>query len=215
MADGIISILKKRWALEVSLAQGEDWNRDDAKMLQVQLRILMNAYFSNEIDDIIPMLKRDLHTIGDSTLRKMQRKYCGTGTNMATYDVDGKVYGCHMFTPLVLGKDKALELKDRDLTNDLIPLDDRCVNCILAGFCSTCMGFNYRYRGDLGRKDMRFCLMNLAIAKSALEFQTKALAMNKEFSETEAEYAKAVLSASHPLSLFECEDAVDPFVLKS
>lgn len=27
---------------------------------------------------------------------------------MITYDVDGKTYGCHMFTPIVLGENNAI-----------------------------------------------------------------------------------------------------------
>lgn len=212
--DGLSFILKKGWLVEVALAQGEDWTREDAIILKRELRKFAKAYFAGEFPDTIDMLKRDLFSIGDNQKRTNQRKYCGSGTGMVTYEVDGKTYGCHMFTPLVLGEDKALELQKSNLSDENIAIDERCQECILAGFCGTCMGFNYRYRGELWKKDMRFCFMNLAIAEVALEFQAECLSRENNFSQNEAEYAKSVLSAYPILSKFSCETSKDPFVIE-
>ena len=212
--DGLVSLLKKGWHVEMALAQGEDWTREDAIVLKRELRKFSKSYLTGEIPDIVDLLKKDLFSIGDLHRREKQYKHCGSGSNMITYEVDGRTYGCHMFTPLVLGEEKALELKKSQLSNEYISIDDRCKDCILADFCGTCMGFNYRYRGDLGKKEMRFCLMNLAVAEVALEFQAECLARENNFSQNEAEYAKSVLSAYPVLSKFSCETSTDPFVVK-
>lgn len=213
MSEGVCHLLKKGFLLEVALAQGEEWTRDDALLFQDQLTIVGEAYVRGEIPEIINLLKRNLYSIGVLEHRTTQRKYCGTGTGMITYDIDGRTYGCHMFTPLVLGEKMALELRNQNWSNDLVPLDEQCRDCVLGEFCSTCMGFNYRYRGALGRKDMRFCLMNLAMVKAACSFQAKVLAQVNSFSKTEAEFAKGVLSAAPILSRFDCESSEAPFIV--
>lgn len=213
MFDGIASIMRRGWEIDVALAQGEPWTREDAVILKRELRKFKDAYLAGELHGMFHMLSRNLHSIGDVHTRETALRYCGSGENMVTYEVDGTAYGCHMFTPLVLGKERALELREMNLTDDRIEMDDCCRDCVLADYCSTCMGFNYRYRGSLGRKDMNFCLMNLAMAEVACEFQTAALARESGFSKTEAEFAKSVLSAQPVLSHFDCAVSVAPFVL--
>ena len=38
------------------------------------------------------------------------KKYCGTGTHMGIYDVDGALYPCHLFTPLVLSRARIVQV---------------------------------------------------------------------------------------------------------
>lgn len=213
--NGLKILMKKGWRVEVALAQGEQWTREDSQVLKRELRKFKDAYLNGEFSGVIDLLRRDLYTIGDVHTRETMRRYCGAGENMVTYEIDGTAYGCHLFTPLVLGKENALTLKERDMTGAMIELDEKCKNCVLADYCSTCMGFNYRYRGDLGRKDMNFCLMNLAIAEVSCEFQVATLAKESTYSKTEAEFAKSVLNAYPILAQFDSAFSEAPFIAKN
>ena len=94
---------------------------------------------------------------------------------MVTYDVDGRQYACHMFTPLVLGEDKSLEWSALEWSCDAVAKDPYCEPCILKKGCPTCMGFNYRYRGDVANRDHSWCHLVLTEYLVACEFQIKLL----------------------------------------
>ena len=85
---------------------------------------------------------------------------------MATYDIDGKKYGCHMFTPIVLGH-KALLSGGVDWEALESVADEYCKNCVLRSFCPTCTGFNYKSRGHIAVRDKSWCPIVLAEAIAA------------------------------------------------
>lgn len=88
------------------------------------------------IEDAI-MYREQLSILKDAYLKN---------PTLTPFDIDGKKYGCHMFTPLVLGKNALLaDAVEWDSPESIA--DDYCKNCVLRGFCSTCPGFNYKYRG--------------------------------------------------------------------
>jgi len=208
LAEGIIESQKKNYRLSASLAQGIDWNEDDAELYLKQLRILSNFYIQNPKITPINVLTKGL--FGLKNLSGLQKKFCGTGVHMNTYDVDGKSYGCHMFSPIVLG-DKALELSEVDWTCDTISDDEYCKECFLKNYCPTCMGFNYRYRDNLSKRDIRWCKMILAEAIASCEFQMKALSTQKSLNTEEAIRAQCALEAYPILKKLSVRTAKSPF----
>ena len=48
---------------------------------------------------------------------------------MATYDIDGQKYDCHMFTPLVCGEDRCLQTRLNGMSPESIA-DDYCKSCV-------------------------------------------------------------------------------------
>ena len=104
--------------------------------------------------------------------KKKIEKFCGAGTYMTTYDVDGKSYGCHMFSPIVLGC-KAVEKNKIDYKCSSFALDAICMNCILKHFCPTCAGFNYKYRDSFSTKDKSKCALHFQEAIVSANFQIK------------------------------------------
>lgn len=169
LAKGVIDLQKENIPLIAALAQGIDWTEDDARELRKQLRILSKFYLEHSDCPPFSMLTRPLFHLGD--LASGQQKYCGAGTGMVTYDVDGSVYPCHIFTPLVLGADKALEINNSNLNCSCNLNDEYCENCLLKHWCNTCYGFNYRDRGDIATRDHRWCFMMREWAISCCEFQ--------------------------------------------
>ena len=108
MANGILKLQSKGVVVTASLAQGESWSRSDALIYARELKKLSNAYIENKSLEPCSRLMRMVWCI--SSLEDVsQVKYCGSGVHMCTYDVDGREFGCHLFTSVVLG-DKALSL---------------------------------------------------------------------------------------------------------
>ncbi|MCQ2966336.1 MAG: 4Fe-4S cluster-binding domain-containing protein [Alphaproteobacteria bacterium] len=179
MADGIIYIQKKGYKIEASLAEGINWDKYDVVLYQNQLEKLAQFYL--DFPDIKPLnlLTRLNYVVDPRKDKKKITKYCGTGTFMTAYDPDGQSYGCHMFSPIVLGK-KAIKIKDINFKKCSIVNDDICNKCILKHFCPTCAGFNFKYRGNLGTRDKRKCLLHLEEARISSIFQIKLIAARKK-----------------------------------
>ena len=169
LARGILYLQHLGCHLDAALAQGVDWAEEDAVTFHEQLNILKDEYLQDRTITPINLLGRALFGIGRD--EAFQSKFCGTGTSMITYDVDGKTYPCHMFSPIVLGPERALLLEKSGLMNGCDVTDAFCKNCNLMHWCPTCYGFNYRFRGNISNRDHRFCKMIHTQAIASCEFQ--------------------------------------------
>ena len=169
LAHGVLALQRAGGNLDAALAQGVDWTDEDASVFHEQLGILANAYLEDESLTPVNLLARPL--FGIATSEPNQAKFCGTGTSMITYDIDGKTYPCHMFSSLVLGSERALELEKSGINADCHIIDHFCDNCILRNWCPTCYGFNYRFRDDISIRDHRWCAMIRTKAIASCEFQ--------------------------------------------
>ncbi len=207
LAKGVLDIHKKGYKVEGALAEGVDWTIQDALLYREQLFILKNAYLKNTALTPFNILTKYVSVFYSADTEKVQEKWCGTGKYMATYDIDGKKYGCHMFTPIVLG-DKAIlsDSVDWDKT-----ADDYCKTCVLRNFCPTCAGFNYKYRGSLAARDRRWCPMILAEAITACEFQVELISKMDKLDEKDAQHGQAALKAYKILKDFDIEKSQSPY----
>lgn len=213
LAEGILEIQRRDYKLDAALASGVDFTAQDAAIYNRQLALLAEAYLEDETLPPINLLSRYLYLPDDAEkLQEPQRKYCGTGSHMVTYDVDGKQYGCHMFTPLVLG-DKATQRDCIDWKSRLECNEDPfCRECVLKYICPTCCGFNLRYRGDIALRDHSMCRMFFVQTLRSCEFQIKAVLARRTALNgiEEAKYAKAAYDAYHVLKALEPKDLNDP-----
>ena len=208
LAEGVLSLQRKGYPLEVSLAQGIEWTEEDAVVFRSEMKKIGEAYLADETLEHINLFERYLATVDKPDVPQL--KFCGTGTNMNTYDIDGVRYGCHMFTPIVLGKDAVPADKINWSAKEEVE-DARCTRCMLKTICPTCPGFNYRYRGCIRKRDMRGCLMTLAGVLSVCEFQLSVLSRKKSYTETEARYAHAALETYKRLVNVNFPKARSPF----
>lgn len=213
LAKGILNIQEQGYKVEAALAEGINWTIDDALMYREQLCILKDAYKKNTELTPFNRLSRFINVFDAPTTEKVQEKWCGTGKYMATYDVDGQKYGCHMFTPLVLGKARAVlsDTVEWDLLESTA--DDYCKSCILRSFCPTCPGFNYKYRGHIAIRDKRWCPMILAEALTACEFQIERIAVMDKLNEQDAQHGKAALGAYKVLRHFDLIKSQSPYTI--
>ncbi len=212
LAEGVLDVQNKGYKVEAFLAYGVNWTINDAIKYREQLCILKDAYLKNTTLNPFNRLTRYVSIVDVLDTGKIQDKWCGTGKQMATYDIDGKKYGCHMFTPVVLG-DKAILADSIEWDSPKSTADDYCKNCVLRRFCPTCAGFNYRYRGSLAIRDKCWCPVILAEAITACEFQVELISKMDKLDEKDAQHGQDALQAYKVLQYFDIEKSQSPYTV--
>ena len=212
LAEGVLDAQNKGYRVDAALAEGIDWTIDDALMYREQLVILKDAYLENTALAPFNRLSRYVNVFDLPATEKLQGKWCGTGKHMATYDIDGRKYGCHMFTPVVLGT-RALLSDAVEWESPESNADDYCKSCVLRGFCPTCPGFNYKYRGHIAVRDKRWCPVILAEAITACEFQVERIANMDKLDEEDAQHGKAAFEAYKVLQHLDIEKSQSPYII--
>ena len=169
LSQSVLNLVSKNARCSTNLARGTDWSMTDADVYLTELRVLSKYYLTLGLcKEPIPILTNSLELIGSSVLNRMP---CG---NVA-YDVDGQVYPCHLFTPIVVGNGRAIHMTEfkRDCTMSQFGglNDPYCSDCPLCNWCPTCYGFNYLLTGNTGTRDHSICKMMFAQALAASEYQ--------------------------------------------
>jgi len=203
LAEGIIYLQERGFKVGASLGQGMPWNDGSIAEFGRQLRQLAEYYLEHEQVPPVSLLDLPIRHLRFSP-GLAPRKYCGTGTHMATYDVDGKAYPCHLFTPLVLGPARSGELPAIDFREDTSVADPRCHDCILQRLCPTCYGFNYKLAGHVALRDQILCRLFKVQASANCWFQTQKLRHKRRvgvLSAEDARTAKACLKMMEQLAV--------------
>ena len=213
LAEGVLYVQRKGYKLNASLAQGIEWTIEDALLYREQLSILKNVYLKEINLPPLNRLTKYIDVFNLPSTEKQQIHVCGSGLNMVTYDIDGKRYGCHMFTPIVQGEKRAIGVDDVEWEKPGLMADPFCASCVLRRFCPTCPGFNYKYRGNFASRDKRWCPMVLAEAITACEFQVERIAMIDALSAEDAEHAQTAITAYNVLKNIELEKSHAPYQL--
>ena len=213
LAEGVLDIQAKGYKVDAALAEGINWTVEDAVLYREQLCILKDTYLRNTELTPFNRLTRYVNVFDLPATEKIQEKWCGTGKGMVTYDIDGKKYGCHMFAPIVLGKDKALLADAVEWDSPKSTADEYCRNCVLRSFCPTCPGFNYKYRGDIAVRDKCWCPMVLAEALTACEFQIERIAVIEKLNEQDAQHGKTALEAYKVLKNMDLTKSKSPYTV--
>ena len=213
LAEGVLNIQRKGYEVDVSLAQGINWTLEDAFVYREQLCKLKDTYLKDVSLIPINVLRRFVGVYSSADVDRKQGKWCGAGKYMATYDIDGKMYGCHMFTPLVLGSDKALLADAVEWDSPRCTTDHYCDRCVLRSFCPTCAGFNYKYRNDIAERDKCRCPMILAEALSVCEFQIERIAIMDDLGASDAEHGEVALHAYNLLKHLDVGKNESPYIV--
>lgn len=178
LAEGVIRISEKGIKLSANCGYGQVWSEEDKDEFHRQLMILADYYLAHPDIEPIPMFDRKFRFLNDK--RDAKQKWCGTGTHMITYDVDGTTYPCHLFTPMVLGCQKAAELQNKmDFASGNVNTDPFCEDCSLLNICPTCYGFNYRDTGNIATREKTMCEL-FRIQTSVLVYYVQELLRKKK-----------------------------------
>ena len=179
--DGVIYLLEKGYNVASSIAVGVKWQEGDDVIYKRELEKVCNYYLAHPEKEIMAFYNRTFLEALEPYFNQIPVKNCGAGTTMAAYDVDGRAYPCHLFLPVVHGKDLYDELNKIDFSDRERMFDESCRQCGLKSICRTCYGFNYNERGDVSRRDKTVCRMQLAEIQVISAFQINYLmARSKE-----------------------------------
>ena len=171
-----------------NLAYMVDWLNDNNRVvLEQQLNLLINYYIDNPKLKKCSMLNYDISILSHPVANdKIVKKFCGCGTNMSVYGVDGKCYPCQLFSPVAADK-RAIQSKDfyikRDIPKEKYPQE--CNECFFERICSFCLGSNYLSTGNMFVPDFERCKLNRVIFQANAKL--KALEWERGLLETDDE----------------------------
>lgn len=177
-AKGVISLTKKGYRITSSLAEGIDWNQNDAEVYRSQLLEIASFYLNNpqyKIEQPFDMpFERLLYDV------TVPPKNCGCATKTLTYDTDGTPYPCHLFIPIVRKNDEYKISNNKiDFNDDSALISSECLACPIAKLCRTCYGYNLLERGDVRNRNMQKCKMLLAEMQVISSFQIQYFMQRK------------------------------------
>ena len=172
----------------VNLAYMVNWNDPKyARIYQRELKKLALFYKDN------PTLNRD--TIFDLPFKLLTsseartRKWCGAGTHVKAYDIDGRLYPCHLFFESVCGKEKSEGWHDIDFSSPKEYISEECSLCQLYPTCPTCYGANYIERGKIGSRDMSLCRLEKIRTLEVAKFEYERIMSSQDEDSISAEEA--------------------------
>lgn len=171
----IQSLMSRGVRCSVNLAYGSSWTDEDALVYLKELRTLAEYCLHEGLDlERVPVIGRSLESVDGI---KHECGTCRGCSDFNCYDVDGSRYPCHLFSPLVVGESRKVTMSQFEADETMAKfgglVDDRCRECPLCNFCSTCYGFNYLVTGSTGKKDHSICKMMFAQVCATSEFQVR------------------------------------------
>ena len=172
--DGVVFLHRQGFDVHCNLAQGIDWSAyENVAILETELRKLIDFYISNPEIKPCSLLDRDISLLVCMLNDEVRHKWCGAGTHMNVYNVDGNKYPCHFFMPISIGIDKSQSSKNIEF-RDYIPiglLDENCQHCAIEPLCPTCYGSNYERTGNIYSKDADYCRLTKIIIRAQSLFK--------------------------------------------
>lgn len=129
-----------------SLAIGDNvgWTQQHLTILSQQLKLIVEYLIENP----------HIHKVGNFDIpvwdildKDSIDRSCRVGKDIICYDYNGITYPCHIFSPVTLDIDRAIQSKSIDfkkVRNSPTP----CTKCVLKRACTRCYGINYRDRGN-------------------------------------------------------------------
>ena len=197
LAEGVIYAHNLGFKVNCNLAFGIDWgSAANKKILERELKKLIDYYLDNPNIEPCSMLEMPIEHLGvEKDCKNTVRKWCGAGTVMHDYYVDGSLYPCQFFMPLSEGAEKSSKYGDIKFYEEipLEKLDSKCQTCKCVEACPTCYGSNYIATGDIYKKDENLCELTKIILKARSYF--KALQWHKGLLKIDKNREQALLKS--------------------
>lgn len=182
LAEGIMELHKKGFLINANPANGmPEWKAESITEYGRQLSMLGDYYLNN------PHIKRSsLLDVNLSALLRPpspnEHKYCGAGIAFEVVDVDGKIYPCHMFSPLVIEELQLTKIESLDFTCKEVFESKKCSKCPIMRVCPTCYGMNYRDTGDPAERPKTLCNLFLIQFMANCRYQLAAFKQKRKLS---------------------------------
>ncbi|NLD60264.1 MAG: radical SAM protein [Clostridiales bacterium] len=153
LAESILPLHERRMPVAVHLADGVVWGHQACEALRDGMRALTEYYLRNP--DVRPVSSLYSPAFWEHLAYGMPcnipESCCPPGSSRAVYDVDGRVYPCHMLLPVAAGERAERFAGCDSCVPDGMIEDGRCLRCRLRGICENCMGVNLLVAGDVRR----------------------------------------------------------------
>lgn len=175
MAEGVLYLLQLGFFVNVNVAYEETpWSVKCIREYARQLQKIGEYYLENPPLEPIYQFQHPYEEYANEiNFPTHQKKQCGAGEGYIVFDMDGKPYACHMLSPLVMN-DKTPEIPD--VFQLRICEDIRCQACPYIIDCPTCIGCNWRYRGDYVARDKTHCVLMQIEVMIAMKYELKRIA---------------------------------------
>ncbi|MFR9527843.1 MAG: radical SAM protein [Rikenellaceae bacterium] len=182
LAQGVIALYDAGYKIAFSLAEGQQWEENADRLYRQELTTICNYFLNNPDKPLEHPLNKIFTEYLDSRISTIvPEKKCGAGTTIGMYDVDGKLYPCHLFLPMVHGNEAVLDdVKHIDFTKKELLIDPKCRLCQAVKVCTTCYGYNYIQRGAVEKRDMGMCRLRLVEAQVISAFQIEYFMRNRD-----------------------------------
>lgn len=169
LSRSVIFLHEQGFRVSCNLAYMVDWSAtENLSALCEQLEKLINYYVAHPDIERCSMLNLDISILSHPKVNsEYVKKFCGCGTDMRVYGVDGACYPCQLFSPIA-AEDKAIKSSEfrieRDIPKELYP--KMCNNCYFERICAFCLGSNYLSTGNMFLPDQKRCELNKIIFKA-------------------------------------------------
>ena len=202
LSSGIIDIVSNGFKLSANLAYGCNWSDETLKYTFAEEMKKLVVFFIEhpEYEPPLNLLQKNLIPFGRCIYTKEKIrpiKYCGAGSGMCCYDMEGNKYPCQMFMPSSSTKYFG---KDTIALDDII-FDSDCKECTLISLCSTCIGFAFIEHGRLIKTPGEMCdyrkIEILCYSKLLFEMLKNKDDYNITRKMTETEVALAKVAITH------------------
>ncbi|MBT3313906.1 MAG: 4Fe-4S cluster-binding domain-containing protein [Anaerolineae bacterium] len=171
LSKGVIYLHSFDFEIHNNLAYGIDWtNSKNTEILSRELHKLIKYYLGHPNIKPCSLLDMQIQYRGYD-----KKKWCGVGTDMVAFDVDGKNYPCHGFLPISVGQNEAEISRSFDFSviDDLI--DPKCKDCILYNICPTCYGANYGETSRVEIRNQQLCNLTKTRALACSYFEAQRI----------------------------------------
>lgn len=196
LADDIIYIHNLGFKINgCNFAEGVEISDFDEKyaIIVQQYKKLIDFYISHPEFDNPRIFDMPL---GQCELPNDRLKHCGTGSNMAVVDFNGKVYPCTYFSPITLNDEQLETIKSFDFTDDNIFVNEYCSkNCYIYPICHGCYGDNFSTTGSLKNKSKQKCELTKLRVVATANYRAKLLIKQLEHSTEISEKDKNLITA--------------------
>ena len=152
LADSVITLYEKGYKLIGGLAQGVLWNKEHCLILNEQLSILVDYYVTHlSVTPLEPVFDLNFEKAFWVPTDDALEMPCWEKARIHSYDCDGELLPCHMFSKIVQGEEKRSKILEdaKTVRNEIVVQE--CLECPIRWCCKTCMAMNYQHTGDFGK----------------------------------------------------------------
>ena len=175
--EGICFIHELGFRVKATFAYGPDWSdKNYVTILSDQLKKLIDYYVSNPAVEPATIINLDIIPVAYPNEPLI--KWCGIGTQMVAYDVQGIKYPCHFFQGMSTGRIDNCHIWKYNFERIHDYISEKCKLCILRNTCPTCYGYNYSSTGSFGNKDPGLCSLTRCCAAATATLSYRRIVAN-------------------------------------